>query len=299
MSQEDAALNATAEDSDRVRSVVLTEHDPLVVLEMVPRTVFPVSMQVELGRTRGADNEYTEHDQQQLPVEPRLPDPEPYIPTTTIYFDNPAERAPDGQTMWRPDDCIKSLRKLLEHFEAETDVDPDRLLVQRVTFAEVSAQYLTTDGGDLVVSPKLYEEQGEFSVVTFDRDTSLTATRIRDQLDNALPGNTRTPLQLTEIVEATAKPSRLGKGTTQQASRKQYYTENDAERHNDLSVTPKIWQPRRTTTESMDARPIGPALDDLDKFIPNLAGSELVEKLTFTGESRTQERFYADGILTR
>jgi hypothetical protein len=280
------------------RVVLLDEHDPITVLETLPRTVFPVSARIELGRTIGDDTPYTDHDRPSLPVEPRLPEPVPYIPETTVYFRNPAERAPDGRTAWTAQECATELAHLLDHFEAHTNTDPERLRLRGLCLAELPAQYLTMNDGHHAASPKLYEENGVITLTYFQHDLSLAAHNVRDELDEALPGRTRSPLQLVRLDRLTAKPARHGEETIQRASRCRYYTETEAEQYNNLSLTPAVWKLKRTMTSRQSARPLGTILSQLDEFCPTIAESPLVRELTFTGETGTQERFYADDILS-
>ncbi|EMA48215.1 hypothetical protein [Halococcus thailandensis] len=288
----DASTTATRE-----RVVLLAEHDPITVLETLPRTVFPVSARIELGRTVGDDKPYSDHDRGTLPVEPRRPEPVPYIPETTVYFTNPAERAPADRTAWTPQECADELAHLLDHFEAATNTDPERLRLRGLCLAELPAQYLTMDDGHHVASPMLYEENGPITLTYFRHDLSLAAHDVREELDDALPGRTRSPLQLVRLDELTAKPARHGEGTTGKASRCRYYTEAEAEAANDLSRTPAVWQLERTMTAHGSARPLDTILTQLDDFCPAVADSPLTKDVTFSGETGTQERFYADDIL--
>lgn len=135
-------------DTSQEHVVMCTEHDPITILDTLPRTVFPVSARVELGRTIGDDTPYTEYsssgDQSgtetkdgdgngnkdrdhPFPVTPRRPEPIPYIPETTIYFTNPAERAPSNRTAWLPRDCADGLTTLRDHIRRDTNADVDRL----------------------------------------------------------------------------------------------------------------------------------------------------------------------------
>jgi hypothetical protein len=291
--QDDASTTATRE-----RVILFDEHDPITVLETLPRTVFPVTARIELGRTVGDDTSYTEHNRDSLPVEPRLPEPVPYIPETTVYFTNPAERAPGGRTAWSPQECASELAHLLDHFAADTNTDPDRLQLRGLCLAELPAQYLTMDDGRHTASPMLYEENATMTLTYFRHDLSLAAHNVRDELDEALPGRTRSPLQLVRLDQVTAKPARHGKGTTRRASRCRYYTETEAEQHNDLSLTPAVWQLERTMAAHGSARPLDTILSQLDEFCPTIAESPLLREVTFTGEMGTQERFYADDVLS-
>jgi hypothetical protein len=298
MSSNSDADADTSPASTQEHAVLLDTHDPVTVLETLPRTIFPVTARLKLGRTRGNDGQYTAYDEASMPVEPRLPEPEPYIPETTIYFDNPAERPPTNATAWASRECATALTDLCDHFESETNVDPDRLRLQGLCLAELPAQYLTTDNGHPVASPTLYEENGSMTLTYFQPDFSLTAHAARDALNDALPGQTRSPLQLTRLDEVTAKPARAGRETTQHASRCQYYTTAEAEKYNDLSQTPAIWKLDRTTAPYESARPLDTILSDLDEFCPTIADADLLRHVTFTGETGTRERFYADDVLS-
>jgi hypothetical protein len=288
--------SSTAGPTERV--MIFDKHDPITVLETLPRTVFPVSARVELGRTVGDDAQYTEYDHDTSPVIPRKPEPVPYIPETTIYFENPAERAPRNRTVWSPRDCASELAALRDHFKTETNADADRLQLRGLCLAELPARYLTSQNGRYRASPLLYEENGTITLTYFQHDLSLAAHNVREELEDALPGRTRSPLQFTRLDEVTAKPARDGEGTTQRASRCRYYTEAEAEQYNDLSLTPAVWKLDRTMDEYEDGRPLDTILSQLDEFCPTIADSPLLREVTFTGEIETQERFYADEVLS-
>ncbi|AGB31817.1 hypothetical protein Natpe_1976 [Natrinema pellirubrum DSM 15624] len=283
--------------SERERAILLQEQDPIAVLQSLPTTVFPVTATVKLDRTQSDDQPHSEYQEPSYPVEVQQPVDTPYIPETRIYFDNPAERAPDGATVWGRRHCTNELQTIVDYLDTESDADPDRLKLSDIVFVEVPPRYLTSNSGEHGVSPELYNENGEMTLAYFQKDSSLSAHNVRDDLGDALPGQSRSPLQLIRVDEVTAKPARTGQNTTRQASRCQYYTTSEAESHNKLDATPGIWQARRVSDSSENIRPLSPVVQDFNSFLPAFADSDLIESVTFSGQTQTRERFHAEEIL--
>jgi hypothetical protein len=284
-------------DSERERAVLLQEQDPVAVLKALPPTVFPVTAKMKLDRTKSDDRPHGDFRESTYPVEVREPISAPYIPETTVYFDNPAERAPDGATVWQTRECISKLQAIVDYLDTETETDADRLKLAGLCLVEVPPRYLTADSGEHAVDATLYSENGDMTLAYFQKDSSLSAHNVRDDLGEALPDQSRSPLQLTRVDEVTAKPARASRTTTQQASRCRYYTESEADAHNDLDATPAIWQAQRVSGPTESVRPLSPVVNDLDAFLPALADTDLLNAVTFTGRTQSQKRFYAEDIL--
>ncbi|WP_224338261.1 hypothetical protein [Haloprofundus halobius] len=292
-------VKTTHEQTDRASAAILRILDPIEILESLPPTVFPVSAKILLDRTSRDDHAYQDYRPPEYPVEVRIPAETPYIPETTVYFDNPAERPPKNATPISPIEFIDGLEEIADHLEEETATDPQRLYLTGLCVVEIPPQYLTFDDGAHAVKPDLYEEHAEMTLAYFQKDSSLSAHRVREDLDEALPGETRTPLELVRLDEVTAKPSRLGRGTTQQAGRARYFTEREAQKSGSLDATPAIWQVRRLQQPGDDTRPLETVLDEYERYLPALAETDLIRELTFVGQTRTVERFYADQVLNR
>jgi hypothetical protein len=287
------------DDTDRASAAILRFLDPIEIIEKLPPTVFPVSAKLQLDRTRRDDYAYEDYRPPDYPVEVRVPVEAPYIPETTIYYDNPAERPPKNVTPTSTADFISGLKEIANHLEEETKTDPQRLYLTGLCVVEVPSQYLTFDNGARAVKPALYEENAGMTLAYFQKDGSLSAHQVREDLDEALPGETRSPLELVRLDEVTAKPSRLGRGTTQRSGRTRYFTEREAEKSGSLDATPAIWQVNRLQQPGDDTRPLSTVIDEFDRFLPGLAETDLIRELTFVGQTRTVERFYAEQVLTR
>ena len=220
----------TAEDDDRTAAAILRLLDPIEVLESLPPTVFPVSAKIQLDRTSVTDQVYQDYNPPEYPVEVRVPADVPYIPQSTVYFDNPAERHPKNTSPVPVDDFIEGLEEIADHLERETITDPQRLYLTGLCVVEVPPQYLLVEEGKHGVKPAFYEENAEMTLAYFQKDNSLSAHSVREELEESLPGETRSPLELIRLDEVVAKPSRLGRGTTRRAGRARYFTEKEAEK---------------------------------------------------------------------
>jgi len=134
--------------------------------------------------------------------------------------------------------------------------------------AEIAPRYTTSDPqtGDTVATPELYGDQGDITLGYFRREGSLSATEVRDSLDTAMPGETRSPPQLIQITEATAKPARSSRETQQPAGRHKYFTEDEAERVDNLDATPAVWMLDQVAAATESHRPLDPVLSEIERF---------------------------------
>jgi len=287
-------------DSETTPAALLTDHDPCSVLDRLPNNVFPMRLRVHLPRGRETDTPHEQFQEPDYPVSLREPET-PYIPKSTVYFDNPAKRPPEGTTVWQPREFRDRLDDLLHHVNETTHLSPDDLTLIELEVAEVPTHFVTTDPdtGEHVVTSDLYEKEGEIRIARFQKEGSLTATDVRDDLEDALPGEARTPTRLTRVEEVHAKPSRHGRSTTASAGRAQFYTETDAEQVDSLELTPAVYQLRRSSDSGDRFRPLGPVLSNLDDLLPSLTThtSDLVETVKFVGEEREQTHFHANEVL--
>ena len=292
-------MQYTNNDTERAAAAILRVLDPIEIIKSLPPTVFPVSAKIQLDRTSREDHAYRDYRPPDYPVEVRVPTESPYIPETTVHFDNPAERPPKNAHAVSISDFIDGLEEIADHLEEDTATDPQRLYLTGICIVEVPSQYLTFDNGAHAVKPALYEENAEITIAYFQKDNSLSAHNVREDLDEALPGETRTPLELIRLDEVTAKPSRLGRGTTRRAGRSRYFTEKEAEKAGSVEATPAIWQVKRLRRPGDGTRPLETVLDEYYRFLPGLAETDLIRELTFVGQTRTVERFYAEQVLSR
>ncbi|MDQ2051687.1 hypothetical protein RBH26_14500 [Natronolimnohabitans sp. A-GB9] len=288
-----------SDDTERAAAAILRVLDPIEIIESLPPTVFPVSAKIQLDRTSREDHAYRDYRPPDYPVEVRVPAEAPYIPETTVHFDNPAERPPKNAHPVSTAEFVDGLEEIANHLEEDTATDPQRLYLTGICIAEVPSQYLTFDDGAHAVKPALYEENAEMTIAYFQKDNSLSAHNVREDLDEALPGETRTPLELIRLDEVIAKPSRLGRGTTRRAGRARYFTEHEAEKAGSVDTTPAIWQVKRLRRPGDGSRPLEAVLDEYYRFLPGLAETDLIRELTFVGQTRTVERFYAEQVLSR
>jgi len=287
-------------DSTETRAVLLSDHDPLNVLEQLPAAVFPIRLKLELSRNRGMDSEDGTFRPPEYPVPIRRPKGS-YIPETTVYFDNPAERPPSNEQVWTLEDFEERMEELLAKIKEDSPVDPGELMLLELDVVEVPEQYLTTDpeSGTMAVKPELYKREAVMRIGRFEKDGTLTASDVRDRLDDALPGESRTPTRLTEVKEVHAKESREGSTTQRSGGRAQYHTDSDAENNNDLSLTPAIYRLQHQSRSGDRSRPLNPVLSELDQFLPCLTSqaSDLLNSLTFVGEERDRTVFHAREVL--
>lgn len=291
---------ASADQTGEQHSALLTEHDPIDVVERLPSNIFPLRVKLHLSRSRDRDTVDDRFAVPEFPVSLQRPQT-PYIPETTVYFDNPAERPPEGKTAWRPEEFADQMGNLLEHIAEETAADVDDVKLETLEIVEVPDHFVTTDAdtGYLAVDPKLYDRQGELRLARFEKVGSLTATDVRDRLGDALPGETRTPARLSRVSVVNAKPSHHSRETTGAAGQAKYYTEKDAEQVNDLNLTPAVYQLRETSRTGDRTRPLTPALSEVDELLPGLmrGAPDLLTTVKFVGEERERTIFHAREVV--
>lgn len=279
-------------------AAVLTEHDPLELIKTLPKPVFPISMQIGLSPRRSDDATDAEYRKPSYPVSINHVE-SAYIPETTVHFDNPVERAPDGKSVWRPIEFTENLSEIRSHLSDVENVDTDRLALSSVSLAKIPVQYLTTDKetGDTVAKPSLYERNAEATIGRFDRIGTLNATAVRDTFAEALPGETRTPTRLAQVKEVTMKESRQGRGSAGKSSTTRYYTEADAENVDDLGKTPAVYGLPSTRSQDDRIRPLSPILNSLESMFPTLVGeTDLVEMVKFRGQMASRQTFHAEEV---
>lgn len=282
--------------STTARIALLTESDPLVVLDTLPKAVFPIRLRLRLNSGAEHDSRDQMYQEPDYPVTLRHPDT-PYIPETTVRFDNPALRPIQGTKAWGKTDCIEKMADLIAHLDGVPGVDPEDLSLTELDVVEVPGHLLTTDTetGDVGVKPELYNRREEMVLARFQKDGRVSASQVRDRLEDALPGEERTPIRLVEIQEVTGKPTRLGENTQNRAGRAQYFTEHDAEKVNDLSLTPAVYRLRHLSRPGDRSRPLSPVIGNINEFLPTLSreAPDLVETMTFAGDELEQTVFHA------
>jgi len=279
------------------RAVILEELNPISVIESLPPAVFPVTAKLELNRSSTDDTHHPEYRTPDYPVDMSVPTEDPYISTQTVYFDNPAERPPSGVKSWRPREFIDKIEELIEFYKDKTNLPPENLYLTGLCVAEIPSQYVSFDQGQAAADPMLYEEKAEMTLVYFQKDSSLSAHQVREDLGDALPGETRTPIQLTRLDEVHAKPSLIGRDTVGKPGRRRYYSNREAAKSGNESKTPAIWMVDRISQTSDNYRPLDAVITDLDQFLPVLTDSSLLNTVTFHGSVEETERFYAEAII--
>ncbi|WP_440009166.1 hypothetical protein [Halomicrococcus sp. SG-WS-1] len=296
----DSSNMTSNRSSEQEEVVVFDESDPIAAIESLPPTVLPVSMKLELGKTTAGDKVHETLSTPEYPVDVRVPKGR-YIPASTIHFDNPAERPPRNTKAWRPERFCEKLSELLEELEDFSHIDTSRIYLNGISVVELPPRYTTTDRetGQTVSTPRLYKDEGEMTLAYFRREGGLTATRVRDDLDTAMPGQSLSPPQLVQIKEVSAKPARSSRDTQQPAGRHKYYTEEEAARTNKSDSIPAVWKLRRVASPGESIRPLTPVLDEIDEFVPALSESELFQPTEFKGQTKQREQFYAEEVLSR
>lgn len=163
-------ITSSVETSSR-GAVILDESDPRTVIERLPNTVFPVMIRFALQKSTSGDRTHESLRTPDYPVDVRIPQGA-YIPQSTVYFDNPAERPPRNAAAWRPREFVDSLSELLDEIEDSPHVDPDRLQFTDLCVAEIAPRYTTSDPqtGDTVATPELYGDQGDITLGYFRRE---------------------------------------------------------------------------------------------------------------------------------
>jgi hypothetical protein len=277
---------------------VLTEQNPIEILKTLPHSVFPVECRFKIERARTGDVEHDEFRKPAYPVSLHESTGR-YIPSTTVHFDNPAQRRPENAVGWRPEEFAQQLEELLSSEPAAT-LTPEDIVLSRFTVVEVPPHLVTTDAetGSPAVKPELYTGENTMSIARFEKHNSLSAASVRNKLSDALPGESRTPARLTDLKEVTAKPARHGDVTTGQSGRARYYTEAEAERSGDLSRTPAHYQSRYLDRSSEETRPLGPVMSNLEKFTPSLLqdADDLVTVVKFIGHEQERRSFVATEV---
>lgn len=280
------------------RTALLNKHNPTDIIEGLPPAVFPVTCRFSIPRATEQDESDSEYAQPQYPVNVQRPQGV-YIPETTVHFDNPARRAPDGKSMWSPTRFIEKFQDVLDDHDG---LDVDAVLLSRLTVVEVPQHLVTTDSetGEPIVKPELYSDEKSMTLARFEKHASLSATHVRNEIAEALPGESRTPTRLTDLIEVTAKPSRHGTNTTAEAGRNRYYTDAEAEKTNELSRTPSHYQAEFVDRSSREHRPLGPAVSSLSDFTPELVSNadDLLRVVKFVGYEKESRSLVATEVLT-
>lgn len=280
---------------EELRIAYLTESNPIELVESLPKPVFPVKLTVRCPPTRAGDVSHPTYSEPDYPVTAALPKT-PYIPQSTVYFDNPASRPPTGEQVWRPQAFLDTFAEQVAAIRDERAADAVPIRIQSATLVEIPYTYLTTDQetGQPVAKPALYEDEAEFTIVEFSPDGSVSATQIRDEIEG-LAGESVSPTRLTRMVEATAKPTRRGRGTQQNPGRARYYTTSEAEKTGNLSRTPAVYAVDSTPGQT---RPLSPVAQSLSEFTPQLVNdADIVDAGKLTGENREETTFVAEDII--
>lgn len=300
MSQTPSDNNSSPPSSNETetrRNAILTKQNPIDIIKGLPPAVFPVECRFSVRQGRTQDRKDTEYRQPSYPVDLHH-SAGVYVPDTTIHFDNPARRPPNDKVVWRPDGFSGKLRELFDKADTLSEED---ISLTRITVVEVPQHLVTTDAetGDPVVKPALYDDEAEMTLARFRKHDSLSATKVRNNLSgDALPGESRTPVRLTDLISVTAKPTRHGRHTTGAPGRDRFYTDTEAEKTDNLSRTPAHYQSRYIGRESERTRPLGPAVSSLDGFVPELVRNSdgLVQVVSFVGHERERQSFVATGV---
>lgn len=283
--------------TDVLQVAYVTCYDPVQVVESLPKPVFPVKMEVRCPPTRTCDTPDETFSTPEYPANIMTPET-PYIPSTTVYFDNPASRPPASSKTWRQDEFVEAFAEQVEMLESERDGGNTGVEMGSLTVVEIPQAYLTTDPetGSVVAKPGLYGDKAEMTLARFTRDGTIRATKIRSEVEESIPDESRALTRLTRLVEATAKPTRYGKQTQADPGRARYYTEAESEKYNDPSLMPAVYEPNTISGDM--TRPLSPFIDELGEFLPALVRrSELVTTAKLTGEERQETTFRAENII--
>lgn len=299
-------MNADIDPDDRgtdttTRAALLADNDPASLLRNLPNAVFPVSATVHLPRVRDddvIDDRFPDPDTEDVPFEVRRPRGA-YIPETVVHFDNPVLRPTPGTTAWRPAEFLDRFETIVDRLR-EIGTRADGIRLTAVELAEIPEPYITTDErtGDLCAKPELYDDRAAVRLAEFRKEGTLAAAEVREEIEAALPGESRVPVRLARVVEGCAKPSRHGRHTASRGGRARYFTDAEAESVGDLSLTPAVYR-LDPDASAERARPLSPMLSHLDDLLPAVAGAdpELVTSVKFVGEEREKTVFHASEVL--
>jgi len=282
---------------DSKRIAYLTEYDPVAVVESLPKPVFPVKMTIRCPPTREGDTSDETYSTPEYPVDIVEPTTR-YVPSTTVHFDNPASRPPSSAKVWQAGEFTTAFTEQIGVLNEERSEDDPVAQLTSLTVVEVPQAYLTTDveRGSIAVKPDLYEDEAEITLAQFIRNASISATEIKSEIEGSIPKRSRALTHLTEFIEAVAKPTRYGKQTRSEPGRARYYTEPEAEKYNDLSVTPAVYRSDFIGGDS--TRPLSPFIDELDAFLPSLfRNSDLIRTAVLSGEEQQETTFRAESII--
>lgn len=289
--------DTTSGDSTR-KDVILTEQNPIEILKELPKTVFPVECRFQISPENTRSSRDADFRTPEYPVSVRTSE-RVHIPETTVYFDNPAEIPPDGEVIWRPAEFIEQLEELLEA-DVAGQLTADNAILRRLTVVEVAPHLVTTDSdtGALAVKSSTYDDEHEMTIAQFRKHNSLSAAHVRNELADALPGESRTPARLTDVKVVTAKPARHGRKTTVSSGRSRYYTEAEAEKTGELERTPAHYQSEYLSDQSEQARPLSLVMQSPESFIPVLHDDEtdIVDVVTFVGHEKQTSSFIATEV---
>jgi len=155
------------QEKSEERAIILGDLDPISVIESLPPAVFPVTAKVELNRSSTDDSYHSEYRTPEYPVDMSVPTEDPYIPTQTVYFDNPAERPPSEVKSWRPTEFVNKIGEVVDFYEDETNLPAENLYLSGLCVVEIPSRYLSFDQGQPAADPALYEDNAEMTLAYF------------------------------------------------------------------------------------------------------------------------------------
>lgn len=256
-----------------------------------PETVFPVKIDIKLARTKAEDE--TVEDSNGHPIKPkdypaelRVSAPAPYMPQTTVHFENPVEYPKSGIKWWRFEEFLHQVQKALDRadqFAPTGGVPSDRFYFSKMTLCEVPEQYVFRgDDGRYNVETDMYEERAEVHIGRFTQRPKITDEEVRDDMGDALPGRVLKPLRLTRIRQCNVKETRGGSEALQH-TKTRYFTEGQAKQYSNLKLAPR-------DRDLRDGDSIRWA--NARKAFPKLAASEFLGEweLDIEEEETTRER---------
>ncbi len=286
-------MSSSISRSEERREVILGDLHVTTLMEDLPPTVFPVSASITMRRSTSEDRLYNTYCPPEYPVPVREP-VGAYIPDTTVYFDNPALVADERRKTWKYHKFTEKFEEQLAEIDELGPNAMDKLYLTGLRLVELPATYISSESGHRVADESLYQDEAEMTIGRFEKYTELSAAAIREELGDALPGDTEKPLRLTQIQEVTAKPYQ-GAGT---GSKRRYYTGGQADSYGSAEKAPRVWSIDESSTadEINEQLPLRTALDKAELFFPALSETEFFRSVKFYGHTETGTAFVADDM---
>ena len=259
----------------------------------LPTNVYPVKVGVELTRPHDQDQSFKRMRQPEYPVTVRESSHAPYVPPTTVHFQNPYEFPPKGANKWRFEPFAEGLAEIVSEVEKQYPEVSQRLYLNNLVLCEIPEEYAREVDGKRDWDRSLYEDRADFRAGYFKKRPRITDDEIQEELGPRLPGNVIKPLRLTEIKEVNAKEHRGDEKTTAASTRRKYFTSGQAERYGDNSLAPTKWD---LDDQSIEKAVGQEGAEAAKSFFPTLSETDFFGAVEFTGRWVDRETFEEESV---